>query len=170
MEESIFQSTHFWEAMAFVAIVIVGIVKGAPRIVGSILDSQIDKIRVSIEESETLRSEANETVAKYRRKQQEVEREAQKMLETAKSNIEHYREKAKEKLTNSMESRKREIALRITFAQKRTEQEIHELTTEVVVSSARQAMLNGLSAGDNENLVIKGINEIAPAIKTIHSA
>lgn len=82
-QSGLIYDTNFWLAISFVIFCIV-IVKAAGKTIIGTLDSRSDKIRTTIAEAETLRTEAQQLLAQYQRKQRDAQKETDAMIEKAK--------------------------------------------------------------------------------------
>src|ERR1700694_4557716 len=89
---------EFWVAVAFVIFVGVLGYFGAHRTLVKGIDDRRDRIKAELDEARRIKEEAQALLAGYERKQQEVEREAQAIIASAKAEVERLAAEAADKL------------------------------------------------------------------------
>ncbi len=88
---SLFSDANFWLWIALVALIALIWWKGRAGIAAG-LDAKVEKIRQAIDEAENLKSEAEKTLAEYKRKQRDALAEAERIVGHATREAEEIRE------------------------------------------------------------------------------
>jgi F-type H+-transporting ATPase subunit b len=153
------QSTTFWVAVAFV--IFIGIVGyyGLRPILRT-LDARADKIRKDIDEAERLREEAQRTLADYKKKQREAQREAEEIVEHAKTEAKRMRERAERDLEAQLERRRRLTEEKIEQAESQAIAEIRNRAADIAVAATEQLLRDNMSADHQKKLVDSTIESV----------
>ena len=98
------ESTYFWTALAL--IIFFGLIywKGRSAIKQS-LDTRINRIRLELEEAESLKEEALATLQDYQRKQRNAIEQADQIIAAAQAQAEHLKQEAQTKLEEILKRR-----------------------------------------------------------------
>jgi len=144
-EAGLFHDPTFWVALAFV--VFVGLAaKPIGRKLATALDERADTIKAQIDEAEKLHEEAKQLLASYKRKQQEAEEEAARILQRAQDDAARLEAKAKADLEASLQRREAAAAARIAQAEATAVAEVQALATSVALTAAETVMSETISA------------------------
>lgn len=135
----------FWVALAFITLIILA-GKPVARMFATALDDRAETIKAQLDEAEKLREEAQELLASYKRKQQEAEEEAAKILQRAKDEAARLEVKSKEDLANALKRREAAATARIAQAEASAIAEVQALATRVALSAAQALMAENISA------------------------
>jgi F-type H+-transporting ATPase subunit b len=92
------EDPEFWVAFAFVIFLGILIKFGVPKMALSGLDARSDRIRQALGEAHRLRSEAQDVLVQYQKKRDEAEKEAQAIIENARTEAERLAAEAKTKV------------------------------------------------------------------------
>ncbi|WP_419798876.1 MAG: F0F1 ATP synthase subunit B [Terasakiella sp.] len=149
----------FWVALAFVVLMVFA-AKPVGRILATALDDRADTIKAQLDEAEKLREEAQELLASYKRKQQEAEEEAAKILQRAKDEAARLEAKSKTDLENALKRREAAAEARIAQAEASAIAEIQDLATRVAISAAEQLLTEGISAPKANAMIDAAIAEL----------
>ncbi len=149
----------FWVSLAFIVLfVFAG--KPVARMLATALDDRADTIKAQLDEAEKLREEAQELLASYKRKQQEAEEEAAKILQRAKEEAARLEAKSKNDLENALKRREAAAEARIEQAEATAIAEVQALATNVALNAAQQLMIEGISAQKANAMIDAAIAEL----------
>lgn len=144
-EGGMFHDPTFWVALAF--IVFIGLAaKPIGRKLASALDDRADTIKAQIDDAEKLHEEAKQLLASYKRKQQEAEDEAARILQRAKEDAARLEAKAKTDLEASLKRREAAAEARISQAEVAAVAEVKALATSIALQAAQNVMAENISA------------------------
>jgi F-type H+-transporting ATPase subunit b len=152
-------SPTFWTAVGLVLFLAIAIYFGLNRVLRG-LDNRADKIRKDIEEAERLREEAQKTLADYKKKQREAQREAEEIVEHAKTEAQRMRERADKELEEQIERRERLTRQRIEQAEAKALAEVRNKAVDVAVAATAQLMQDNLSQERSDQLVDQAIQDV----------
>ncbi|NVJ90702.1 MAG: F0F1 ATP synthase subunit B [Methylocystaceae bacterium] len=155
----------FWVALAFIVLIILA-AKPVGRILATALDDRADTIKAQLDEAEKLREEAQQLLASYKRKQQEAEEEAAKILQRAKDEAARLEVKSKENLEAALKRREAAATARIAQAEATAIEEVQAFATSVALKAAEQLMSDNISAQKANAMIDAAIAELP---KQLHS-
>ena len=155
------QSTTFWVAVAFV--IFIGIVAYfGMRPILRMLDARGEKIRKDIDEAEKLREEAQRQLADYKKKQREAQREAEEILEHAKTEAKRMRERSERELEEQLKRRERLTMEKIEQAEAQALAEVRNRAADIAVRATEQLLRDNMSDQHQKQLVdstIEGVRK-----------
>src|SRR5690242_6977970 len=102
------QDPRFWILISFAIFLAAGIKLGKGAILG-MLDQRIAKIRQEIDTAESLRREAQELLELYTARQQDAEKEAAAIIETARRHADEIHHQAEEELEETVKRREKQL-------------------------------------------------------------
>lgn len=149
----------FWVALAFV-VLMVFIAKPVGRMLATALDDRADTIKGQLDEAEQLREEAQELLASFKRKQQEAEEEAAKILKRAKEEAVRLEAKSKVDLENALKRREQAATARIAQAEAGAIAEVQEYATNVAMTAAQALLSDNISAQKANAMIDAAITEL----------
>ncbi len=123
-------------ALAMIAVFLIALWVGAPRIIAKVLDDRIAGIRTQLDEARTLRAEAEKLRDEYARKSAEAEKEIAVLREGAERQAAEIVEKAKADASALIERHKALATEKIATAERTA---VEELRTKVASASAAAA-------------------------------
>ncbi|SCA57367.1 ATP synthase subunit b [Candidatus Terasakiella magnetica] len=150
----------FWVALAFIVLMVL-IAKPVSRMLATALDDRADTIKAQLDEAEKLREEAQELLASYKRKQQEAEEEAAKILQRAKEEAARLEAKSKTDLENALKRREAAAEARIAQAEATAIAEVQALATNVAVSAAEKLMADSIDATQANAMIDDAIAQLS---------
>ena len=109
-----FSDPQFWVFVAFV-IFIVAIFKPVRNILASGLDDKINEIKNSIDQAEEIKNEAQQTLSKIQKRQNEIKQEIQVIQNEAKEKINYLEHRSNQKLKEQI--KKRNILAKVKIEQ-----------------------------------------------------
>jgi F-type H+-transporting ATPase subunit b len=130
---------EFWVLIAVVVFIAL-VWKPATRSILGMLDQRSTRIRGELEEARTLREEAEQLLAEYKRKETEAAAEAQTILAHAQEEAERIAAHAAGELRQALERRQRLAEERITQAEAKAVDEIRAVAVDVAVAAAREVI------------------------------
>lgn len=141
----------FWALVGLVLFFLVLIYFGVPAKIAQALDARAERIRAELEKARGLREEAQSLLANYQRRRQEVEEEAQAILDEAKLEAERLTQETEVALAEMVERRTRALEEKIAQAQAQALSEIRTRTSDLVYETSQQILraraLKGTEAG-----------------------
>jgi len=149
----------FWVALAFI-VLMVFIAKPVGRMLATALDDRADTIKGQLDEAEQLREEAQELLASFKRKQQEAEEEAAKILKRAKEEAVRLEAKSKVDLENALKRREQAATARIAQAEAGAIAEVQEYATNVALKAAQALLSDNISAQKANAMIDAAISEL----------
>jgi len=149
----------FWVALAFI-VLMVFIAKPVGRMLATALDDRADTIKGQLDEAEKLREEAQELLASFKRKQQEAEEEAAKILKRAKEEAVRLEAKSKVDLENALKRREQAATARIAQAEAGAIAEVQEYATNVAMKAAQALLSDNISAQKANAMIDAAISEL----------
>jgi F-type H+-transporting ATPase subunit b len=155
-----FAESTFWVAVSFAIFVGLVLYFRVPKRVTDLLDARADEIKRELEEAKRLREEAQALLAKYQRQQRDAEKEAQEIVELAKTDAERLAEETRTQLQQQMERRRKQAEDKIAQAEAQALKEVRDLTADVAISAARRAIAEKMDASRREALTDESIRNL----------
>lgn len=161
-------SAEFWKlsntdlivSIAFLLFIGVLFYFKVPGMVSKMLDDRASGIQSEISEARALREEAQTLLASYERKQQEVQAQADKIVEQAKKDAEAAAEQARADLKVSIERRLAAANDQIASAEASAVKEVRDTAAVVAVQAARDVIAKQMTADDGNKLIDDAISEV----------
>ncbi|MFQ5972452.1 MAG: F0F1 ATP synthase subunit B [Alphaproteobacteria bacterium] len=154
------EEAESWVAIAFV-IFVLATFRPISRAIAGMLDSRSARIKEELDEAQRLREEAQHTLAEFKRKQRDVAKEAEEILDQAREEAEQIRAKAKEDLDHAMK-RREELAMgRIAQAEAEATREVRERAVDIAVTAAGQVLQKRLEGEAGEKLIDDAIKDLS---------
>lgn len=132
-----------------------------PGMLGGMLDKRADGIKSDLNEAKALREEAQTILASYERKQKEVQEQADRIVEAAKTEAKNAAAQAKEDLKDSIKRRLAAAEDQITSAQASAVKEVRDSAIVVAVAAANDVIAKQLTAADGNGLIDDAIKDVA---------
>lgn len=159
----LFHDTNFWVLISFVILLIIFIRYGLDGILG-MLDQRTEEIRDELDEAEQLRIEAQEMLADYKRKQQNAEDEASRILDEAKEKAKRLVDQAEKELEKAIERQKKQAEERIASAQQQALIDIRNDVSNIAIRASQNILTSRLEGIDHDPLVNHSIDQIDDTI------
>lgn len=147
---------EFWVAVAFAIVVVFGGRRAGP-LVAKALDERALRIKAELDEAQSLRDEAQRTLAEYQRKQRDALREAEEIIAHAKAEAERIGKQAAQDLEAVLERRGRQAEEKIAQEEAKALAEVRSAAVDVAISAARQIILQQLDAATGGALIDQAI-------------
>lgn len=153
------ESPTFWVAVAFVVFLAL-VWKPLGRLIGGALDSRSARIKEELDEAVRLREEAQSVLASYQSKQQQALKEAEEIVLAAKRDAEKMREEAKANLENTLDKRIKLATQKIAQAEKAVLEDVKNNAIDIAVGAARALIKEQVESGKAEDLVKMAMTDI----------
>ena len=159
-----FTDPQFWVAVAFI-IFVIAIFNPIRKILTSNLDTQIKQIKVSIDEAENLKNEAQITLSEIKKRQSEVQKEIELIHKDAKNKIIKIQETAEHKLNDQIQKKQVLTSAKIDQLTRDANHEIQQKITSTAIEAAINLLLKKLDLNEKKNLINVSINELNSVLK-----
>ncbi|MGR3291557.1 MAG: F0F1 ATP synthase subunit B [Paracoccaceae bacterium] len=146
-------NTNYVVIMAFLLYVGVIIYLKVPGLLMGLLDARADGIRDELNQAKALREEAQTILASYERKQREVQAQADRIVEHAKTEAEAAAKQALEDLKASIVRRLAAAQDQIASAEASAVKEVRDTAIQVAISAASDVIAANLTADDRNALI-----------------
>lgn len=156
---SFYHDPTFWVAVAFVVLIVL-VAKPVGRTIATALDDRAETIKGQLDEAEKLREDAQELLASYKRKQQEAEEEAAKILQRAQDEAARLEEKSKTDLENMIKRREAAAKARISQAEASAIAEVRAYAATIALKAAEQLLSDNMSAQVANTMIDTAISEL----------
>jgi F-type H+-transporting ATPase subunit b len=150
---------EFWVAVAFVLFVALIVWKGLKPLLAA-LDVRANRIRQQIEETRSLRAEAERALGEANRKVREAKGEAEAILTHAKAEVERLKVHAVESLEASLKRREQNAMDKIAQAESRAVAEVRDRAIEVAIAATSKVLQEQMDGAEGDKLVEDAIAEI----------
>jgi len=147
-------------ALAMIAVILIALWAGVPRIIAGILDSRIAGIRKQLEEAKALRAEAEKLRDDYARKSAEADAEIALLRSGAERQAEEIVEKAKADASALIERHKAIAAEKIATAERTAIEELRVKVASASAAAARELIAKKHAEADDRELTDRIIAEI----------
>ena len=152
-----------WILVGFTIFVILAIRYLVPMI-GKMLDKRSETIREQLEQDSRLRAEAQEMLATYQREQQELLKQAESIVASAKADAAELRERAAEELKLSLERRSQQAQEKIARAENDAVAQIRTHIVESATDMARGMLVQRAQSQSEEQMVASALQAIKSQI------
>ena len=159
----LFSDTNFWILVSFVIFLVLFLRYGLDSII-DMLDQRTKKIRNELDEAEQLRIEAQEMLADSKRKQQNAEDEAERILNEAKEKAKRLVDQAEKELEKAIEKQKQQAKDRIDSAEKQALLDIRHEVSKIAIQASQDILTTRLDRIDHDPLVDYSIDQIDDTI------
>lgn len=161
-------SAEFWTltntdllvAISFFVFIGVLIYFKVPRIVGDMLDKRAEGIKSDLDEARATREEAQKILAEYERKSQEVQAQADRIVETAKAEAADAAEQAKEDIKASIARRLAAAEERIASAEATAVKDVRDKAVTVAMAAAKDVIAKQTTATEGNKLIDDAIAQV----------
>ena len=155
-----FSSPTFWTAVGFV-IFLVLTVRPIAKIVLAALDDRAERIKAQLDEAQTLREEAQKTLAEYERKQRDAVGETEKIIEHAKEEARRICDEAEADLERSLARRAQQAEEKIQQAEAAALKEVRDQAVDVALAAAAKLIAEEVKPAKAKALIDQSISELS---------
>ncbi|GAB5469936.1 MAG: F0F1 ATP synthase subunit B [Rhodospirillales bacterium] len=156
---SLFASTNFWLWVALIALFALIWWKGRAAIAAG-LDAKVEKIREAISEAESLKAEAERTLAEYKRKQRDALAEAERIVAHAQREAEEISKQQMEELKVSLQRREQVAMERIAQAEANAIRAVRAGAVDAAIVATESLLREKLSKAGATRLIDSSIEEV----------
>jgi len=153
-------NTNFVVLISFLLFVGVLLYLKVPALLAGMLDKRADGIQSELDEARALREEAQTLLASYQRKQKEVQEQADRIVEQAKSEAAAAAEQAKEDLKLSIARRLQAAEDQISSAEASAVKEVRDRAIAVAIGAAQDIITKQMTASESSKLIDSSISEV----------
>lgn len=153
-------NTDFVVLLGFIVFIAVLIYFKVPGMIGGMLDQRAEGIQSELDEAKALREEAQTLLASYERKQKEVQEQADRIVETAKSEAATAAVQAKEDIKASVARRLAAAEEQIENAKKSAVREVRNQAITVAIGAAQDVITKQTTAASANQLIEDAIAEV----------
>src|SRR5690625_4435812 len=144
-----FGSEYFWITLSLIIFLVIAVRMGLrPTLAG--LDARGERIRKELEEAQLLREEAQRLLADHKARQRDALKDAEEIVETARSEAKALREAAEQEIEQTIRRREQLAVDKIAQARQAAEAELRQQAAELAVAAAHRLIANNL---DEQRLV-----------------
>ena len=156
-----FEDPTFWVAVAFVVFVIVALwFKVHKTLVGG-LDQRAERIKAQLDEANSLREEAQKTLAEYQRKQHDAVAETEKIIAHAKEEAARMRKQAEQDLEHALARRRQQAEEKIAQAEAAALKELRGRAVDLAVAAAGRLITDTLDDKRAGKLIDTSIEDLS---------
>ena len=156
-----FQDPTFWAAVAFVILLaILFYFKVHKQMLGQ-LDARAARIKDHLDEAQTLREEAQKTLADYQRKQREAITETEQIIEHAKEEAQRLREQAEADLQHALARRREAAEEKIAQAEAAALKEVRNKAIDVAMAATAKLLAEEVKPAQAQALIDESIEDLS---------
>ena len=159
-----FSDPQFWVAVSFILFIAV-IFNPVRKILLSSLDQQIKEIKDKIDESESIKYEAEKTLEELKTRENEVQEEINKLNLNAEKKISELKELSSNKLSDQINKRKILAENKIDQMVRDTNLTIKNYISNIAIEATTHILQNNLSDEKKSSLVENSIEELSIILK-----
>ncbi len=156
-----FQDPTFWVAVAFVILLAALFYFKVHRQMLSQLDARAARIKAQLDEAQTLREEAQKTLADYQRKQRDAITETERIIEHAKEEAQRLREQAEADLQHALARRREAAEEKIAQAEAAALKEVRNQAVDVAMAAAAKLLAEEVKPAQSKALIDESIEELS---------
>lgn len=155
----VFSEAETWVAITWL-IVVVLVARPVFRAISAALDLRRDKIRARLEEAERLRTDAQEMLATYQKKQRDALKEAEAIIGQAKAEAERLAAQASANLDDLLRRREQQAVERINQAETDALREVRNKAVDIAINATRKLIADNLSSEQASSLIDQAIKDL----------
>ena len=155
-----FSNPTFWVAVGFVIFVVLT-VRPIAKAALAALDGRAERIKAQLDEAQTLREEAQKTLAEYERKQRDAVAETEKIIEHAKEEARRIREEAQADLERTLARRAQQAEEKIEQAEAAALKEVRDQAVDVALAAAAKLIAEEVKPAKAKEIIDQSIDELS---------
>ena len=155
------KNPEFNVLLGFILFIALLVYLKVPGLLTGMLDKRAVGIKSDLDEAKALREDAQTILASYERKQKEVQEQADRIVEAAKTEAENAAAEAKEDLKNSIKRRLAAAEDQIASAQASAVKEVRDSAIVVAVAAANDVISSKMTAASGNALIEDAIKDVA---------
>jgi len=150
---------HFWVAVAFFALL--GLLfRPVGRSLGKALDGRSAKIAKELEDATKLREQAQAMLTLYQNKYQEISRESDQIMETARADAKAMQKQAQEELKQAVAVRIRMAEEKIAQEEKKAVSQLQQQVVELAVQATKRIILEQMHKEADDALIRLAVDNV----------
>ena len=151
---------EFWVAAAFAIFVGLLIYLRVHKMIVDNIDQRSARIKSDLDAARTLKEEAQALLAEYKRKQQEVEREAAGIIAGAKAEAERLTIETKAKVEDLLARRTKMAETKIAQAEAQAVADVRAAAANAAIAAAETILGRAVKGKLADDLISKGVEDI----------
>jgi F-type H+-transporting ATPase subunit b len=156
-----FKDPTFWVAVAFVIFLLIAFFFKVHKALLAALDGRIERVRHELDEAQSLREEAQKTLAESKRKQRDALSEAEKIIEHAKEEAGRLRQTAEQDLEQSLARRAQQAEEKIAQAEATALKEVRDRAIDVALAATARLLQDKVDDSRAESIIDDSISELS---------
>jgi F-type H+-transporting ATPase subunit b len=156
-----FQDPTFWVAVAFIILLGVAFYFKVHRALIAKLDERAARIKAQLDEAQTLREEAQKTLAEYQRKQRDAIAETQQIIDHAKEEAGRMRDEAQAELERALARRADQAEEKIAQAEAAALKEVRNQAVDIAMAAAAKLLAEEVKPAKAKALIDESIEELS---------
>lgn len=156
-----FQDPTFWVAVAFVLLLGVLLYFKVHRALLGKLDERAARIKAQLDEAQTLREQAQKTLADYQRKQRDAITETEQIIEHAKEEAGRMRAEAEAELERALARRAQQAEEKIAQAEAAALKEVRNQAVDIAMAAAAKLLAEEVKPAKAKALIDESIEELS---------
>lgn len=154
-----FGSEYFWITVSLIIFLVIAVKMGLTPTLAK-LDARSERIRKELEEAQALREEAQKMLADHKRRQREALKDAEEIVEAARSEAKSLRDAAEHEIEGTIRRREQLAMDKIAQARKNAEAQLRQQAAELAVAAAGRLIASNLDESRQAALTDSSINEV----------
>ena len=154
------RNTNFVVMIAFAIFIGIILYLGVPKMLGGLLDKRAAAIKAELDEAKSLREDAKALLASYEKKQNEVQAQADRILEAAKAEAAAAAEQAKADIVSSVARRLAAAEDQIASAEASAVKEVRDQAIVVAIGAARDIISRQMTEAESNSLIDASIDDV----------
>jgi F-type H+-transporting ATPase subunit b len=151
---------EFWVTIAFFVFVGLLAYVGVHRTIFQALDQRQARIKAELDEARRLRTDAEQLLADYQRRQHAAEEEAQEIIAGARAEAERLAEEAKTKMDEFVARRTKMAETKIAQAEQQAVADVRAAAADAAVAAAETILTQSAKGRTADDLIAKGIDDV----------
>lgn len=156
-----FEDPTFWVAVAFVILLVGALYFKVHRTLLGKLDERAARIKAQLDEAQTLREEAQRTLAEYQRKQRDALAETERIIDHAKEEAQRMRQEAEAELERALARRAEQAEEKIRQAEAAALKEVRNKAVDVAIAAASKLLAEEVKPAKAKALIDESIEELS---------
>ena len=159
---SILENSQIWIVMSFLLFIVLTYKVGKTAIY-KMLDKKIKAIKDEIDTAESIRTQAQELLAQYQRKQKDAVMEAENIIKNAEAHAVQLKKISEQELEESIKRKEEQLIQRIELMKKQAKIDIKNHIIDVSIEATKQTISNNLKS--DKKIIEQTINSLEDNIK-----
>ncbi|MFC4350631.1 F0F1 ATP synthase subunit B [Fodinicurvata halophila] len=154
-----FSSEYTWITISLILFLAIAAWKGLRPMLAK-LDARSERIRKEIEEAQALREEAQKMLADYKRRQRDALKEAEEIVEHAKTEAQRIRQNSEKELEETLQRREQMTMDKIRQAEADAIAEVRNQAVDVAIAAAGKMISENLDKDSKKALTEESIETV----------